>query len=231
MACSDCPQFIISPIASDVQQTLNRILEIQWVTSSFSPVLQRVLSSVNTALDKDLRTLISLIPDPPVIDLSAIVGMLLCPLTPVSLGLDPELVAAMDPQQVLVRLRRVLKAEADLVVRNYNAAVLALPTASVIKIMRDYMKELHRAMGDASDFAANYPVAVGLAAVVQAVCPDIYADTAWPFQALVEAVSNWSFDGVLPTGLPLDAQVAVTLVAQAEAKLLTWTTLAASVAV
>lgn len=231
MACSDCPQFIIAPIASSVQQTLNRVREIKWITNSYTGVLQQVLSNINAVVDTELRTLVNLIPTPPDLSIDAIIAMLLCPLTPLAVSIDPAIVSFMDYQQMLVRVRRILKADSKLVVQGYEAAINNLGSAALIKIMRSYLKELYRAVDDASDFIAAYPINVGMSLIVKEVCPDIYADAAWPFQALVEEVSDWSFDGILPTGLPLDAQVAMTLVAQAEAKLLTWTTLAASIAI
>lgn len=218
MACTDCPDLVVSTIAAQVQGTLDKIRRIKWVTTSFN----RLLAQIGDKVVDDLTTLIDLIPDPPVLDISDIVDYFLCPLTPLALEIDPSIFANMDPRQIAVRIRRIVKNVTADVIRLYNEALRLLRSYDLVRIMQRYVAEIYRAMGDAFEFIAEYPINVGRSLTVQVLCPDIYNNPRWPFKALVAEISNWSFDGIIPTGIDPRAAGNVRLVAQAEAKLLQW---------
>lgn len=221
MACTDCPDLIVSTIAAEVQGTLDKVRRIKYVTESFN----RLLAQIGDKVLDDLNTLVDLIPDPPTLDISDIIDYFLCPLTPIALEIDPSLLANMDPRLVAVRLRRIVKNMTAEVIRLYNEALRLLKSYDIVKIMQRYVAEIYRAMGDAFEFIAEYPINAGRALTVKVLCPDIYESNRWPFKALVTELSNWSFDGIVPSGLDERAASSVRLVAAAEAKLLQWKTL------
>lgn len=218
MACSDCPDLVVATIAAQVQRTLDKVRRIKEVTRSFNLLLAQIGDKI---LD-DLNDLVGLIPDPPVLDISDIVDYFLCPLTPVALEIDLTLLQNMDPRLIAVRVRRILKDETARVIALYDAALRKLRSYDLVKILQRYIAEVYRAMGDALEFILEYPINLGRALLVKAMCPAIYADGQWPFQALVTELQDWSFDGVVPSGIDARAEGVVRLVAQAEVKLLAW---------
>ncbi len=220
MACSDCPDLVIATVAAQVQRTLDKVRRIKAVTTSFN----RLLAQIGDKVLDDLNGLVDLIPDPPVLDLSDIVAYYLCPLTPVALEIDLTLLQNMDPRLVEVRVRAILKNESARVIKLYNEALRTYRSYDLIVTMQRYVTEVYRAMEDAGEFILEYPVNLGRAVLVQQLCPDIYNDSQWPFRALVTEITDWSFDGVIPTGLDDRAAAAVRLVARAEQKLLAWKT-------
>lgn len=222
MACTDCPDIVVATIAAQVQGTLDKVRRIKWVTQSFN----QLLAQFGDKIVDDLNGLVDLIPDPPLLDLSDIVDYFLCPLTPIALEIDLTLLQNMDPRLVAVRVRRILKDETARILLLYDEALRALASYDLVAVMRRYLAEVYRAMGDAFAFIAEYPINISRALLVKGLCPAIYADSRWPFKALVDEVSDWSFDGVIPTGIDVRAEAPLRLLARAEVKLLSWRTVA-----
>ena len=222
MSCDTCPDAVVATIAAQVQRTLDKVRRIKWVTESFN----RLLAQIGDKIIDDIDELVDLIPDPPVLDISDLVAYFTCPLTPVALEIDLTLIENMDPRIIGIRIQRILKYEVAQVIRLYNEALARLRSYDLVKLIQRYIAEIYRAMGDAAEFIAEYPINAARALTVQVLCPKIYADTALPFKALIDELSNWSFDGIIPSGIDARAQAAVRSVARGEAKLLQWKTAA-----
>jgi len=76
--CGQCPDFVLGVLVDDCRDTLQRVRQVKTTVS----ILNRLITDAGSQLLSDLRALLALIPLPPMFDLSAIVRMLTCPLTP-----------------------------------------------------------------------------------------------------------------------------------------------------
>jgi hypothetical protein len=220
VGCDTCPELVVGTIAREVQRTLDKVRRIKALTTMFN----RLFSEVAGKIQVDLEALVALIPEPPVLDISDIVAYYTCPLTPVALEIDLTILQKMDPREVGVRLRRILREESNAVVRLYEEAVLRSADYNLLRLLRSYLREMYRVMEDASEFILEYPINAGRAALVKVLCPAIYADSSRPFKALIDELTTWSFDGILPSGVDERGRAVMRILARAEAKLLAWRT-------
>ena len=79
--CGTCPDFILGTLVNDCQNTLYRVQRIKKLVTIVNDL---AASLTQQALD-DLRRLLGMIPNPPLLDFQQIIAMLTCPLTPQSL--------------------------------------------------------------------------------------------------------------------------------------------------
>lgn len=220
MSCDTCPELVVGTIAREVQRTLDKVRRIKALTTMFN----RLFGEVADKIQDDLEALVALIPAPPVLDISDIVAYYTCPLTPIALEIDLTIIQKMDPREVGVRIRRIMREEANAVIRLYEEAVRLLKSYDLVRLLRAYLREMYRVMEDASAFILEYPINAGRAALVKVLCPGIYADQSRPFKPLIDELTNWSFDGILPSGVDERGQAIMRTLARGEAKLLAWRT-------
>ncbi len=218
MSCDTCPELVVGTIAREVQRTLDKVRRIKALTTMFN----RLFGEIADKIQDDLEALVALIPTPPILDISDIVAYYTCPLTPVALEIDLTILQKMDPREVGVRIRRIMREEANAVIRLYEEAVRLLKSYDLVRMVRTYLRELYRVMEDASAFILEYPINAGRAALVKVLCPDIYASSSRPFKALIDELTTWSFDGILPSGIDERGRAIVRTLARGEAKLLAW---------
>lgn len=220
MSCDTCPELVVGTIAREVQRTLDKVRRIKALTTAFN----RLFSEIADKILDDLDALVDLIPAPPVLDISDIVAYYTCPLTPVALEIDLTILQKMDPREVGVRIRRIMREEGNAVIALYEEAVRRLESYDLVRLVRKYIQEVYRVMEDAAAFVLEFPINAGRALLVKVLCPDIYEDSRRPFKALVEELTDWSFDGILPSGIDERGKDAVRILATAESKLLAWRT-------
>jgi hypothetical protein len=204
-------------VTANAQTLLDQINDLKALTVGFASILKQLAATITD----DLSLLPGLIPAPPGLSLSDIVGLATCPLTPLALALDPSIA---DPRLIVLAVRRFLKAEVAQVIASYEIALSSLASYDVVKLVRKYVQECMRVVGDPADFAANFGTAAAVSATVLALCPETYNNPAYPFQALVQALSGFTYDPTtfLPSGIEPSALPNVTQVALAEVKLTAW---------
>lgn len=76
--CGQCPDFVLGVLVDDCRDTLRRVRQLK----SIVYIINRLVTDVAGQLVSDLKQLAAMIPVPPFLDISAIVRMLSCPLTP-----------------------------------------------------------------------------------------------------------------------------------------------------
>lgn len=221
MSCADCPELVVGTIAREVQKTLDKVRRVKELTRTFN----RLLTEIQGKIEDDLQALIDRIPTPPVLDISDIIDYYQCPLTPIAVQIDLTILRNMDPRLVGQRLAVIIRSETEAVIRLYEEAVRRLRSYDLVRLVRKYIQEVYRVMEDATRFVLEYPVNLGRALLVKELCPDIYADPGRPFKALVDEVTTWSFDGLMPSDIDSRARSVVRVLAQGESKLLAWKTL------
>lgn len=217
MTCT-CSPLVIQTIADSVSVTLDKVQAVRQLTADHNALLANLASTV---VD-DLSTLVGLIPDPPTLDLTDLIGFIACPLTPMALGIDFSHLSTWDGRQIALIFRRYLRCQAVVVQVNYEDALNQLKSAEVVLQIQRYVREVHRAIQDITAFTLELPINIGHCLAIQQICPEIYSNAIYPFAALISATTDWSFDGVLPSGIDPTAISFVTPVAEAELKLCAW---------
>jgi hypothetical protein len=220
MSCN-CPQIVLDTVAANVGVTLARINQMKYLTTMFDRLFVQVLVSITD----DLDAWIGRIPIPPTFDLSEIIAFLTCPMTPLAVSIDPSILATQDPRLTYMLITKELKATVRNVIGAYEADTARLQSAVLVQLIQKYVREIQRTLGDPYQFAIDYPLTLGYVTFVEETCPEIYANPLYPYQAFVEAISDWSFDGVLPSGISPSVQGVVDKVAEAETRIQAWRTL------
>lgn len=78
MSCSTCPAFITGIIEQDVGDALVRVRRIKRLVT----ILNRALKSLTAEIIAEINALIALIPNPPTFDITQLIKIIQCPLTP-----------------------------------------------------------------------------------------------------------------------------------------------------
>jgi hypothetical protein len=221
MTCT-CDLTVIAPLAAQVQAELDRVQAVIQLTKDMNQLNGDLAGSV---LD-NLSILVPSIPLPPVLNISTLIGLATCPLTPLALGLSADALAGLDLRSLAIRYKRVLSAQGAQVQAQYDSLLAGLQSSTALVQMRKFVTECYRALGDVVDFIEAYPAALQTCLLVKQICSEIYANPIYPFQDLVNLSSTWSFDGFLPSGIDPRALPVLKVLAQAEIKLNSWRTIA-----
>lgn len=220
--CSNCPAQVINVIAGQVSDILGRVERMQELTVNFNAAFLRTLT---VTIQDDLNAWIAAIPLPPVIDLTSILAYLTCPLTPLALNIDPLLLANMDPRQLYYLLVDEWNQTAIDVNAAYIQSTANLNSARLIQFAQLYMQELYQTMGDPFEFQLNLATATGYTAYISQVCPDLYINPQYPFAAFTAAITDFTFNGLLPNGIDPAVLPVLNMVVEAETRILGWKTL------
>ncbi len=215
MSCSDCPIIVVETIAFTVRRMLAQVRALKALVDGHNAILAAIADKI---VD-DLNVLVDLIPDPPLLDLTDIAAYLTCPLTPLAVA---NILIAGDPRVIAMELRRLASKANISIQANYLIALRALTSAELVFIVQRFVREVFRVVGDITAFSRLYPLALANCAYVRVACPTTYEDPQYPFKALVEELTDWSFNGLLPSGIDQKAEEVCGLVARAELKLMTW---------
>lgn len=78
MSCATCPAFITGILEQDINDTLQRVRRIK----SLVTIINRACNSVTQQVVDQINALIALIPNPPTIDITQLMRIITCPLTP-----------------------------------------------------------------------------------------------------------------------------------------------------
>lgn len=84
MSCEHCPELVLGTLRADADRTLRQVRELKNLVT----ILNRAMRSVAMGLIEELYNLISLIPEPPLFDLTFLANLFRCPLTPQALLTD-----------------------------------------------------------------------------------------------------------------------------------------------
>lgn len=101
------------------------------------------------------------------------------------------------------------------------------PRSVIGKYLRMFFAELERITSDPIRFGITLSMAIASNAAVRAVCPEIYSNSAYPFQALDTELTTFSYSGIIPTNFDPAAQILMNAAAQAYQKVLLWQTVPA----
>lgn len=227
-ACTPCEDFIVQAVRRPVQDALNKVLAIKELTNAVNVATDAFVTDVSGAMD----AIVSAIPDPPVVDLSFITGIITCPLTPiVVLGQDSvvdltpaemaAVLAGLDPREIWKNVQRQFKAYLLKIRKDYEDALRELTEWGVIKVVKRYYEDIKRIRFPAKELA----VATALCAYVTAVgCSDEYENG--PYAQFEEEITTFSLSGVLPSGLSGDTLAVAQKLNEAETKFAGWRALA-----
>ncbi len=215
MSCSDCPIIVVETVAFTVRQVLAQVQALKALVDGYNSLL----SAIADKIVDDLNGLVDLIPDPPLLDLPDIAAYLTCPLTPLAVA---NVLIAGDPRTIAMELRRLASRANISIQADYLVSLRELTSSELVFIVQRFVREVYRVVGDITTFTRRYPLALANCAYVRVACPTTYEDPRYPFKALVEELTNWSFNGVLPSGIDPKAEAVCGLVARAELKLVAW---------
>lgn len=222
MACETCPPSVIAVVANEVADMLNRVERIKYLTVNFNAAFLRMLTVI---IADDLDAWIAAIPLPPLVDIAGMLDALLCPLTPLAYAIDPTVLNTLPFSQLYYQLTQ----DWDQEMRNVNAAYIrtteSLNSAFLIQFAQMYMRELFQAMGDPFEFPIRLALVEGYVTYVSQVCPELYKNRSYPFMAFTDAMTTFTFTGMLPNGLDPSVQPILDKVVEAEMRILGWTTL------
>ena len=221
MTCT-CDLTVIAPLAAAAQDMLSKIQAVTQLTADMNQLNGDLAASV---VD-NLSILVPSIPIPPILSPTALLGLVACPLTPLALGLSAAGIEGLDLRSLAIRYKRILKAQSAQVQSQYDILLSGLKSAGPLREMRRFVTECYRVLGDLVAFIEEYPSALQTCLLIKQICSEIYTDPSYPFQALVNVSSTWSFDGFLPSGVDPRALPVLKVLAQAEVKLNSWRTLA-----
>ncbi len=223
MSCADCPELVVGFLAREVQLTLNRVLRIKELTNEFNGLFRDLAPAI---LD-DLTGFVAAIPAPPVFNLSSIVGFFTCPLTPLAVAdfININDLTTADVQTVAKVMKRLFKAESGKVIADSEDRFRNLRSYRPLSLMRLFLQATKLTVGDLPEFTTEYPVNLARCLLVRDQCPEIYDSDDRPFKFLVQAVTDWNFDGILPSGIESNAEPVMRLLATAEVKLAAWASL------
>lgn len=222
--CATCPPAVKAVLRRRVQQDLDRVLFIKYLTTSFNRALNELAAKIANDLAA-LLNLVAAIPSP-VIDLSEIIAWLTCPLLPIAILEDPSLkndaFEALDPRQQKRILLAMLSAYVDDITNIYMTGLRALESYDLIALAQKYLDELKRLDLDAESFARSCIITATVAGlgIVDDGCKEEY--NIGPYARFTEEISTFSFTSTYPSGF--DPQVATVMdaLANAEAKMAGW---------
>jgi hypothetical protein len=161
----------------------------------------------------DIDSALATIPTASPLNYLDLVQYLTCPLTPLALGLSITDISALDPTIALNKVKGLRSGEIEHARSNYEGVLSSSANSGLIRIARKYVNELLRLQFNSSSFTE----AVIISATVLATCgTDEY--TAGPYAAFANAVTDFSFQNGVPTGLDQNAAAIVQKLLSAEAK-------------
>lgn len=212
---------MLDAVAANVQAVLDKVNAMKYLTTTFDRLFVQVIVNI----EDDLDAWIGRIPLPPAFDLSEILDYLVCPLTPIAINIDVSILQNLDPRLTYMKIAKQFEATVRDVIVAYTIDTASLKSAALIQLIQRYVREIQRAVGDQYQFAIDYPLTLGYVTYIQQTCPEIYANPAYPYMRFVAAISDWSFDGVLPSGISVSVKGTVDKVAEAETRIQAWRTL------
>lgn len=221
--CPGCPQQVVEAVASRVQETLDQVRRVKYLTTAFA----RFFGELADNIQEDLSFLVDIIPTPPVLNISDITAYYTCPLTPIALLVEnAATMQAMDPRRVVQRAIALYRGQINRILADYEEVIRRLQSYNLIQMARRYLAEIRRVLKNFDEFVVDLGVRLGYCGYVKATCPALYASSYYPFSALVHEVSDWTFDGVLPSGIDKRAEAVMRTLSEAEVKLMAWRTIA-----
>jgi hypothetical protein len=173
----------------------------------------------------DISNLAGTIPTPSIPDFGnplQVLQLLTCPLTPLALVEDPDLLNEVDPNILRAKFSRIIRYQCQYVTANYEAHVDSLQSADIINMFRGFLKDVYRVLLNPTDFVISFALSSAYSLIVQSICPDTFDDETYPFKAFDEARSSFSFDGLVPGGMPSNATAVCSTLAVPELKLQDW---------
>jgi hypothetical protein len=208
MSCG-CPDAVVYALRGRVQRELDKVLAIKNATGLFNRASKDVIGNAAGDIDSALAT----IPTASPLNYLDLVQYLTCPLTPLALGLSITDISALDPTIALNKVKGLRSGEIEHARSNYEGVLSSSANSGLIRIARKYVNELLRLQFNSSSFTE----AVIISATVLATCgTDEY--TAGPYAAFANAVTDFSFQNGVPTGLDQNAAAIVQKLLSAEAK-------------
>ena len=215
-----CPDYIVAMLEGPVNRALGQVRAIKRVTDNFNARVQELTGELVDAIVADLDVLVQAIPTPIPLGLGDILDLITCPLLPLALGLDPSLLAQLDPQSLIDKIKAQLREYINKITNDYENGLRALADWPNIQAPKLFLEDLKRAELDTLVFAE----AVIISVYVAAVTPDIYAGSV--FEAFVDETTDFSITGILPSGINVDVQSLMSKLQVAETKIQGWRILA-----
>lgn len=253
--CGQCPDFVMGVLTDDCRDTLRRVRNIKQIVT----IVNRLVTEVTAQIISDLQRLASMIPLPPVLDLSALVRMLTCPLTPQAIVIQQwadlisyveraaasvpaqpahaaavmsafgtytftqgSLLATLDPRALVNRVVKLIQSFIRQLRLLIDTFLDTMKGSAYVAMIYRYVREFWQYANSADTLVLRIAVTSASVGLVRATCPDIYARTDLPFKSYNTTMSEFTFDGVLPSGLTDAAIPLFELFVQIEGKLALW---------
>lgn len=218
-ACSLCPNYITEATRAPVAAALGQVRSVKKRAASINVALKGLVGTAAA----DVATIVALIPVPPVLDLTQIVSIIACPLTPLALALDAGITLAnLDPKEVYRLVQRTIAKFTAKINADFEAGLESLASAKVVLPAKRFLDDLLRINLSATLLAE----AVTIVAFVKTTCPEEFA--AGPYQEFEDEITDFSLDGVVPSGLDSDVDGLLTGLQTGETQIGAWRVLAAA---
>ena len=211
-ACADCPDYIRSAVREPVAVVLGQVRSVKAIANLFN----NALAGISDIPLQAVCDIVDAIPVPPVLDLTEILDVLLCPLTPVAVAVDPTLLATLDPTEQFRLIQDTFRRFLIRLVADYENALLSL-ISNTVNIAKRLFEDLKRINLDAILLVK----AIAITEFVETTCPEEFVDG--PYDELDEELENFDLTGFVPTtDLDPDVEALVLKLGEGETKLEAW---------
>lgn len=133
--------------------------------------------------------------------------------------------ALVRPRDLLVKFLRIIEGFGNQLrelVDHFMDELAGVDRTGLARLAYRLAGELRTTFQDADQYILKVAVTTASVAMVKATCPAVYERRDLPFKAFDAEISNFSHDGILPSGFEGEAARMMSLFMQIEAKLARW---------
>jgi len=215
-SCGSCPDYIKATVSKPVEDALAQVRAVKAVVNGFNAAVRQFTDEVIASVTSDIGIAVGELPAAPTLAVGDIIGILTCPITPIALGLDPTILANLDPSRVVEMLKAAMSDYINGLVKAWEDTLISLPTWPSIRVFKQFFDDLRRVQLDATLLAK----ATALSASVKALCLDFYQSG--PFEDFDDEISDFSVVGLVPSTVSSTVKDALTQLQAGEAKIQAW---------
>lgn len=129
------------------------------------------------------------------------------------------------PRDILVKFIRIIEGFANQLnelKEHFMDELAGVDRTGFLRLAYRLAGELRDTFRDADQYILKVAVTTGSVALVKATCPSLYNRQDLPFKAFDAEISNFSHDGIIPSGFDGEAARIMSLFMQIEAKIARW---------
>jgi len=207
-----------------VGQNLKKMKSIKHLTKQFAPLLEGLSDNITD----DLSNLSKIVPAPMPMDFSSMADVGATsgnPIFAMNAQESPQALQQVDPNVLNIKASRQMRGNCEKYTQMYEQAFGQLNSFDNLSMFRRYLKDMYRIMGNPQKFSSDMPMSIGFSMIAKNEQPDAYNDSQAPFKEFDEERKDFSFDGLIPSGLGSKAGGVLSKLAVPEMNLFGWQSL------